>query len=347
MAFPDGIADFRSDTVSRPTPGMRRAMAEAEVGDDAYGEDPTTNALEEECAAALGKDAAVFVPSGSMGNLLAINCLTAPGQEVLCAESAHVRNFEWGAASAVSGVAFRTVPAPGGAITAGEVAAAVAESGRLRPPLGLLVWENTHNVSGGAVVPVDVMEATTPVARAGGLPVHLDGARLWNAVAASGVPAGRYAATADSVMFCFSKGLGAPVGSILCGDAALVAEARRRRKRFGGGMRQAGVLAAAAAVAFRDRERLGEDHARARHLAAGFAARFPEALDPDAFPTNMVLVDEEGLPVPAAAFQEALRAAGVLVGAIRAGVLRFCTHHDIDDEDVARVLAVADQMRAG
>ncbi len=346
MAFPDGTADFRSDTVTRPTPAMYRAMADAEVGDDVYGEDPTVNALEEECAAALGKEAAVFVPTGSMGNQIAINVLTRPGDEILCVERAHVREHEHGAASAVSGVGFRIVATPGGVITAADVAAAVDASGYHLPSISLLAWENTHNVSGGAVVPLDVMEETTTLAREHGLAVHLDGARLWNAVAASGVTGERYSAIADTVMFCFSKGLGAPIGSIVCGAADAIAEARGRRKRLGGGMRQVGVIAAAAAVGFRDRDRLVEDNEVARRLGLGLADRFPKAVDMDAVQSNMVVVAEPGLPVTVEQMRDTMARAGVLVGIIRPGLLRFVTHFDVDAGDVERVLAVADQIVA-
>ncbi len=344
MAFPDGTADFRSDTVTRPTQEMYEAMAAAPVGDDVYGEDPTVNELEEECAAALGKEASVFVPSGSMGNLLAINVQTRPGDDVLCVDWAHVRNYEHGAAAAVSGVGFRIVPTPGGVITAGDVARVLAESEHHLPPVRLLAWENTHNVSGGSVVPVETMESAGAVARDAGLAIHLDGARMWNAVAAAGVEGRRFAACADTVMFCFSKGLGAPIGSILCGPAGLIGEARRVRKRVGGGMRQVGVLAAAARVGFRDRERLADDHDLAARLGKELADRFPGAVDVESVVTNMVMVDEAGLPGSAAAFQEALAAAGVRVGFIKPGVLRFVTHRDVDGGDVDRVLAVADSI---
>ncbi len=344
MAFPDGTADFRSDTVTRPTAEMYAAMAAAPVGDDVYGEDPTVNELEEECAAALGKEAGVFVPTGSMGNLLAVNTQTRPGDDVLCVDWAHVRNYEHGAAAAISGVGFRIVPTPGGVITPADVARVVAESEHHLPPVRMLAWENTHNVSGGTVVPVETMEAASAVARDAGLAVHLDGARLWNAVAASGVDGRRFADCADTVMFCFSKGLGAPIGSILSGPAGLIGEARRVRKRVGGGMRQVGVLAAAARVGFRGRDRLADDHALATRLGRELAERFPKATDADAVETNMVMVDEVGLPAPAARFQESLAEAGVVVGFIKPGVLRFVTHRDVDGADVDRVLAVADRL---
>lgn len=318
-------------------------MADAVVGDDVYGEDPTVNRLEEQLAAILGKAGAVFVPTGTMGNQIALNHLTRPGQEVLCVAGAHVRNYERGAASAWSGVAFRTVDVADGTITPADVADATADSSL--PEVAALVWENTHNLSGGSVVPIDLMESTSVAARAAGLAVHLDGARLWNAAAATGIGEDRFAAAADTVMCCFSKGLGAPVGSVVAGDEAFAAAARAIRKRMGGGMRQVGVLAAAAEVALERRTRLHEDHALAAELAAGLAERFPDAVSPAA--TNMVMVDESGLGMPAERLLAALQRAGVKAGLMRPGVIRFCTHLNVDSGDVKRVLAVADEIGTG
>ena len=339
MAFPDGIADFRSDTVTRPTAAMRKAMAEAEVGDDVYSDDPTVNLLEEESAEAVGKEAAVFVPSGTMGNQLAVMTQTRPGDEVLCDEGAHVRNVERGAASALSGVAFRTVPAEGGRITPGDVEAAMALAGRFFPAIRLMVWENSHNLSGGRVVPKELMEATNEAARRHGLSIHLDGARIFNAALALGVPATELAAGADTVQFCFSKGLGAPIGSVLCGPADLIAEARHLRKRLGGGMRQVGVIAAPARIALAERARLVEDHALARSLAEAFAARYPGSVDLDTVETNIVNVDVAKLGVPYPEIADRLAAAGVLVNAPFGGIWRLVTHRDVDQADVDRLLA--------
>ncbi len=338
MAFADGTADFRSDTVTRPTPAMRDAMARAPVGDDVYGEDPTVNRLEEACAAALGKQSALFVPSGTMGNQLAIMLQTRPGEEVLCDEEAHLRSIERGAASALSGVAFRTVDADGGAITPGDVDAAMSAAGTFLPRIGLLTWENTHGGRGGRVVPIEIMEETSAAARRHRLSQHLDGARLWNATAASGIDAARYSAAVDTVAFCFSKGLGAPVGSILCGDSDAIGEARYLRKRLGGGMRQVGVIAAAAQVAFDDRARLVEDHQLASELAEQLAERFPGSVDPADVETNIVNVDASVLP-PIEALMERCSARGVVVSAPRLGVLRLVTHRDVDGNDVERLVA--------
>ncbi len=339
MAFPDGTADFRSDTVTRPTPQMRRAMAEAEVGDDVYGDDPTVNLLEEESAAVVGKEAAVFVPSGTMGNQLAVMSQTAPGEEVICDEGAHVRNVERGAASALSGVAFRTVPAEAGRITADQVDEAMVLAGRFFPRIRLLVWENSHNLSGGRVIPLQTMVDTNAAARRHGLAIHLDGARIFNAAIALGVSAADLAAGVDTVQFCFSKGLGAPIGSVLCGPADLIAEARYLRKRLGGGMRQVGVLAAPARVALAARERLVEDHELARYLAESLAERYPGSVDLDTVETNIVNVDVAALGVPYAEIADLLAAAGIKANAPFAGTWRLVTHRDVDRADVDRFLA--------
>ncbi|MCJ7725110.1 MAG: beta-eliminating lyase-related protein [Acidimicrobiia bacterium] len=343
MAFPDGIADFRSDTVTRPTEEMRRAMAAAEVGDDVYGEDPTVAALQEEAAAALGTEAALFVPSGTMGNQIAVNLHTRPGDEIVCNDWAHVRNHEHGAASWLSGVGFRSVPGDGGMVSVDQITAATEQSAYHLPGVSLLVWENSHNVSGGSVVPLAAMQAGTAAARRAGLAVHLDGARIFNAVAASGVAAAAFAAEADTVMFCLSKGLGAPVGSMLCGTADAMAAAQLVRKRLGGGMRQSGVIAAAGRIGLRDRDRLGDDHRLAVRLAALIEERLPgSVLQPPE--TNMVLVGGDVIPGGLDAFVAALGSEGVLTGYIRSGVLRFCTHRDVDGTDAERVAAVAAAM---
>ncbi len=319
-------------------------MAGAEVGDDVYGEDPTINALEEEVAGLLGKDAAVFTASGTMANQLALGTHTKPGDEVICVETAHVRNYEHGGASANFGVSFRVVPSPSGEMTLDSIKAATAGVDYHLPQLRLLAWENTHNVSGGTVVPQDMIRAGSDYARECGLAVHIDGARLWNAAAASGIAAAEIAAPADSVMFCFSKGLGAPVGSILAGAEGFIDEARHVRSRLGGGMRQAGVLAAAAKVALDGRSRVLDDHANAKRLATGLSERYPAAVDASAVTTNIVLARESGLPWPADRFVAELEKAGVRTAFITPGVIRFVTHHDVDEADVDRVLGVADTM---
>jgi threonine aldolase len=335
---PGRPADFRSDTVTRPTAALRRAMAEAEVGDDVYGEDPSVRALEQEVASVLGKPAALFVPTGSMGNQIAVSLQTSPGQEVAIGAEGHSFNWEMGGLAALCGVQARPLPTVRGCFDLDAVRATLRPGGGFQPACRLLVVENTANHNGGAVVPLEHLAALREIALARGARVHLDGARLWNASAASRVPVARYAATADTVMVCFSKGLGAPVGSALVGEQAVVARARDVRKRLGGGMRQAGVIAAPALLALRThRDRLVEDHARARRLAEGFA-RVPGAevlfLPVE---TNLVFVRTPG--IPSADVKEALARAGVLVGTSGRDTLRFATHLDVDDADVERALA--------
>jgi threonine aldolase len=342
MAFSDGIADFRSDTVTRPTEEMRRAMAAADVGDDVFSDDPTVNALEAESAEVVGKAAALFVPSGTMGNQLAIMTQTRPGDDVLCDPGIHSRNVERGAASALSGVAFRSVDAPDGRLKPGQIDEAMALAGFF-PRIRLMIWENTHNLSGGRVIPIAVMEEGCSAARRHSLSIHLDGARLFNAVAATAIPAERYAALTDTVQFCFSKGLGAPVGSVLCGPAEIISEARYLRKRLGGAMRQVGVVAAAARIALRDRDRLVEDHKLARLLVELLVGRIPEAVDPDKVESNMVQVRIDRLPFGFESWQHRLQAAGVKVLAPIGGVLRLVTHRDVDAGDVDRLLRALDE----
>ena len=339
MAFPDGIADFRSDTVTRPTSRMRRAMATAAVGDDVYRDDPTINALQEEAASVMGKEAALFTPTGTMGNQLAIMLQTRRGEEVLCDAGAHLRNVEAGAGSALSGVAFRPVDAPAGRINASDIDRAMELAGRMFPRIGLMVWENSHNLSGGRVVPVEVMTSANRAARRHGLSIHLDGARIFNAAVAAGLPPARFAEEVNTVQFCFSKGLGAPVGSILCGPADLIGEARYLRKRLGGGMRQAGVLAAPARVALSDWERLASDHRLAARMAGGLADRHPGAVDPEATETNMVIVKVGRLSGGWDRIRVRLREAGIRVNHPYAGSLRLVTHRDVNDADADRLLA--------
>ncbi len=339
MPFPDGTADFRSDTVTRPTREMLEAMASAPVGDDVYSDDPTINLLEEESAAVTGKEAGMYVPTGTMGNQLSIMAQTHPGEEVLAHEGSHVRSIEAGAPQALSGVGFRTVSGDGGRIEPEDVERAMALSGFF-PRIGLMVWENTHNLSGGRVIPIDVMEKTSEVARAHGLSIHVDGARIFNAVAASGVPADRYGAVADTLQFCFSKGLGAPVGSIVCGPAELIRELRYLRKRLGGGMRQAGVIAAAARVALAGRDRLIEDHALARRLGDAMAERYPGSLDASQVETNMVKLDFAALGIDWPDMKDRLDRAGIKVNPPIGGAWRIVTHRDVDSTDVERLLGV-------
>ncbi len=342
MPSPDGSVDLRSDTVTTPTPAMRRAMADAEVGDDVYGEDPTVNHLQELAAAMVGKEAALYVPSGTMGNQLALRLLARPGTEVLCPARCHIRQYEAAAAALNAGVQLRAVPDAGGAFPAAAVEHAAAGPTHHLPPLSLVTIENTHMPASGR--PLAVAEVTAVAAAAGrhGLALHCDGARIFNAAVALGVPAPELAAPAETVMFCLSKGLGAPVGSLLAGPAAVIEAARDERARLGGGMRQAGVIAAAGVVALQNMvERLAEDHLRARRLAEALAERFPDSLDPDGVQTNIVCADVAALPPD---LLERLAALGVRAGTIDQATVRFVTHKDVDDADLDRAIAALDKV---
>lgn len=336
--------DLRSDTVTRPTEAMRRAMAAAEVGDDEYGEDPTVRRLEEAAAEAVGKEAAVFVPSGVMGNQAAVMVHTRRGDEVIVEAEAHIYLNEVAGLARLSGVQARPIAGRGGFMPPEAIAAAIRPPGVMRfPRTGLLCLENTHNYAGGTVLDVAETRAMADVARARGIPVHLDGARIFNAAVALGVPAPELCAPADSVMFCLSKGLGAPVGSLVCGSAAFAAEARHARKALGGGMRQAGVLAAAGLIALSEgRGRLAEDHENARLLAEGLAGLPGLVVDPGAVQTNIVMARLAGSPplMSAPAFAQALAEAGVKCNAIGADRLRFVTHRDVSRADCHRALGV-------
>jgi len=336
-AMADTPIDLRSDTVTRPTEAMRRAMAEAEVGDDVYGEDPTVARLEALVAERAGHAAGLFVPSGTMGNQVALAVHAPRGSEAIVPERAHVYEYELGAMAVIAGLVPRFVPAPAGVPRPEDVRAAVTDSLHVAPS-GVVVLENTHNRAGGTVVPLEVARAVGDVARAAGLPYHLDGARAWNAAAALQVPVAEVCGPFDSVSLCLSKGLGAPVGSVLVGSAAFRRAAHRYRKLLGGGMRQAGVLAAAGIVAVETMsERLDEDHARARALGTGLG-RLPGVLvDLATVHTNMVYAQVDDATAAAAA----LAREGVLVNALGTRSLRFVTHADLADGDVDRALARA------
>ena len=337
-------SDFRSDTVTRPTPAMRRAMAEAEVGDDVLGDDPTVARLEEAFARLVGKEAAVFVPSGSMGNLVSIAAHARPGESVLVEEWGHSFNFEAGGASRFAGVMVRTLPSDRGLLDP-DLVRKWCQAGSLHTPrTALLVVENTHNFHGGRVTPLERMRALRAATADRGVRLHVDGARIWNACAASGTPPAAFAAQADSITACLSKGLAAPVGSVVAGTREFVEEARRARKTLGGGMRQSGVLAAAGLVALETmRERLVEDHRRARRLAEGLA-RLPRfRIDPGHFETNVLFVEWKG-EGPVARVVERLRERGVLTMAPDPARLRLLTHCDVDDQDVDRLLEEAARL---
>lgn len=332
------IADFRSDTMTRPTPAMRAAMAAAEVGDDVWGEDPTVQALERLGAEMLGKEAALFLPSGTMANQVAIHVHCRPGDELLCEERSHVFFYEGGSIARLSGTQTRTLVAADGFPSPAQVLAAVRADDPHFPRSRLLVLENTHNMAGGRVADAARMRALADAAHERGLLVHVDGARLANAAVALGCTMAELVAAADTTTLCLSKGLGAPVGSLLAGSAAFTAEARRARKAFGGGMRQAGVLAAAGLLALRDGPTLlAADHARAQRLAAGLAALPWARVDAAATATNIVMVD---LPnVTPTSLLVHLKSHGVLAAAAGPQRVRFVLHRDVDDQGVERCLA--------
>ena len=331
------MIDLRSDTVTRPTPAMRKAMADAAVGDDVLGDDPTVAALEEAVAEVLGKPAAVYMPSGTMTNQSAIRAHTEPGDEIIVEAEAHAYYYESGAPAALSGVMCRLVSGNRGIFTAGQLRAALRPANPHFPRTRLVCIENTHNRGGGSVWPVQTVAEVAQAAREAGLRLHLDGARLWNAAVAAGVPEHVYAACFDSVSVCFSKGLGAPVGSALAGEADFIARARRFRKQFGGGMRQAGIIAAGALYALRHhRRRLAEDHAHARRLAEALAGMAGIRLDPATVQTNIVVMQVTRGTAPEAS--AALRQAGVLVNATGPDTLRAVTHLDVSSADIDRAV---------
>src|SRR3954465_12987915 len=293
MAVPtEPFIDLRSDTVTKPTAEMRRAMAEAEVGDDVYGEDPTVNRLEQRAAEIFGREAALFLPSGTMGNQIAIKLHTQPGQEIICEDRAHILDWEMATLAAFSGCLVRVVPSEDGILAWEEIARRIRPKAPLFAQTGLISLENTHNMAGGTIYPQAVADEVCESAHERGLPVHLDGARIFNAAAALGKPVRDLTQRFDSIMFCLSKGLGAPVGSMLLGSGEFIAKARIMRKALGGGMRQAGVIAAAGLIALEKMPaRLGEDHANARVIAEGLAKIPGMRVDPKKVQTNIVVAE--------------------------------------------------------
>ncbi|RME06073.1 MAG: low-specificity L-threonine aldolase, partial [Anaerolineae bacterium] len=335
------IIDLRSDTVTHPTPAMREAMARAEVGDDVYGEDPTINRLQEMAAELTGQEAALFVPSGTMGNLAAILAHCQRGDEVILGHLAHTFLYEAGGMAALGGVHPHTIPnQPDGRLALADIEAAIRPDDAHHPITRLVTIENTHNRCGGAVLDEDYTQAVCELAHSRGLKVHIDGARIFNAAAALGIPAQRLTQMADSVTFCLSKGLCAPVGSLLCGSKEFIRRAHRIRKQLGGGMRQAGVLAAAGIVALEEiRPRLAEDHRRARALAEGLSAIPGIQIDTPQPASNMVYLTLSA-DVPLNAAQTAARLAehGIRVGTVGERRFRLVTHYWIDDAAVQRTV---------
>jgi len=334
------MIDLRSDTVTKPTPAMRRVMAEAEVGDDVYGEDPTVNRLQEKAAEITGTEAALFVPSGTMGNQVAIAVHTRPGQEVIVEATSHIYNVEMATMARFSGVQPRVVFGERGVFSAEQVRHAIRPKLYYLAQTGLVCLENTHNAAGGRIWPLSVARGILEVAHAHGIPVHLDGARIFNASVATSVPVSELVRGFDSVMFCLSKGLGCPVGSLLCGSREFIEEARRVRKALGGGMRQAGILAAAGLYALEHHvERLAEDHENARILAQGLSEIPCLSVTPPE--TNIVMVEILRGPT-AAELAERLKRRGVLVAPAGAGTearkLRLVTHLDVSRTDILRTI---------
>jgi len=326
--------DLRSDTVTRPTAAMRRAMASAEVGDDQYGEDPTVNGLEEEFAERVGKAAALYVPSGVMANQLALKVLTRPGDAVVAGASSHIAAYEDGAASANCGITLIGLDDTSGHLDLNAVTTAIQAASHHQPHVALVALEDTHMAAGGTVWAPAALAALCSRAEAGSVAVHLDGARLWHAEVASGLPMAHRAAGATTVMCCLSKGLGAPVGSLLAGPADLITAARVERHRMGGAMRQAGVIAAAGRVAMHEMvSRLERDHRRAARLADALRQRWPGSVDYGG--TNIVVLAHSDTP----AFLKHLERHGVLAGTIAPGRVRLVTHVDVDDVGIEQVLA--------
>lgn len=332
------LVELRSDTFTKPTPAMRRAMAEAEVGDDLWRDDPTAIALEEHCAALFGKEAGIFMPSGTMANEAAIRVLTRPGEAVIAEAASHIVQYEGGGPAALSGVLVRTVVAPEGRMDPADVGAVTDETNAHGARPTLLWIENTHNGRGGRIAPLENVRAVASVARDAGMRVFMDGARIFNASVACGVPVDAYAAEVDALTFAFSKGLGAPAGSLVVGGADFIADLRRARQLLGGGMRQVGVLCAAARVAIdTGAERLAEDHANARRLADGFAEALPGSVDPADVETNMVFASVGDRDVQAVV--GAMAGDGVRVAAVSGRRLRAVTHRDVDADGIERAIA--------
>jgi len=336
------LVDLRSDTVTRPDPAMRRAMAEAEVGDDVYGEDPSINALEEHVAQMFGHPAAMFVPTGTMGNQTAIRLLCPAGDELICDADAHIVSYEGGGAAQHGGLQTRTLVAERGLLTAEQLEPQLRFEGYHTVPTRALAVEQTHNRGGGAVYPLALLKEIRALTSSYGISLHCDGARIWNAKVASGVPFSEYGAIFDTLSVCLSKGLGAPVGSVVVmADEGMADAARDIRHQLGGAMRQAGVLAAAGQYALTHNiERLAEDHERAQTLATALAEVRPGLVDPKAVETNIVPLDLTVTSLDSATLAAHCRASGVLVSAVGPRRVRLVTHLDVDDEGIARALDV-------
>ena len=340
--------DLRSDTVTRPSAEMRSVMASAEVGDDVYGEDPTVNRLQERIARLLGKENALFVTSGTMGNQLSIKVHTQPGDELIAERDAHIFQYETGGAAFLSSVQVHTVHGERGILTAGRVREAIRPDIYYMPRTRLVCLENTHNRAGGTIYPLRVIEEIEALAREKKLKMHLDGARLWNACVATGIAPATYAGFFDSVSVCLSKGLGAPVGSVIAGSREFIDSARHYRKIFGGGMRQAGILAAAGLYALdHNIARLQEDHEKAKILAGALARAKGCTIDPNSVETNIVIADISRTGVGTSLIIEKLKEKGVLIGDAGSTRIRFVTHLDVSLEHVQTAARYIEEVFAG
>ena len=339
--------DLRSDTVTKPTPEMRRAMAEAEVGDDVYGEDPTVNKLERRAAEIFGREAGLFVPSGSMGNLIAMRVHARPGQEIICEERSHIYNYEMGSISALAACVPRPVRGENALLSWPVIRQAIRPKSYHRAQTGMVALENTHNIAGGVVMPLELTNDICNNAHEAGLIVHLDGARVFNAALALGTNVQSLTEKFDSVMFCVSKGLGAPVGSLLVGSAQFVDQARIQRKLLGGGMRQAGILAAAGLIALeKSPARLHEDHRNAKFLAEGLAAMHGVRLDANQVRTNIIVFDVSESGMTSGEISAKLKLMGVLANGVNDAEMRMVTHQDVDRTGCERALeAMAHVLR--
>ncbi len=335
------MIDLRSDTVTKPTPAMRRAMMEAEVGDDVYGEDPTVNRLEERAAEITGKEAALFVPTGTMGNAIAIKLHTEHGQEVISEARSHILDWELGMVAWFSGCVVRAIPTENGILSWPQIRGAIKTLSPFWAPTGMVAIENTHNMLGGNIYSLEAIGEIAREAHERGVKVHMDGARVFNAAVASGVPVRDIVAPVDTVMFCLSKGLGAPAGSILAGPAELMAKGRLYRKRLGGGMRQVGVLAAACLVAMEESPKLlACDHANARFLAEGLARIPGIQIAPESVATNIAVFDVSATGIAPGEIGARLKRRGVLMNPINERQMRAVTHYDVDRPACAQALEI-------
>ncbi|NWG04805.1 MAG: low-specificity L-threonine aldolase [Syntrophaceae bacterium] len=337
--------DLRSDTVTRPTPAMRQAMFEAEVGDDVFGEDPTVNTLQEKVAGLLRKEAALFVPSGTMANQISIKSHTQPGDEVIIESSSHSYNFEGGAGAALSGIQFHCLKGARGILDPSQIEEAIRPDDHHFPVTKLVCLENTHNRGGGTIYPLEKMAEIYRIAQSKGLFVHLDGARLWNASIATGIHPHEYAQWADSVSVCLSKGLGAPIGSLVAGTKSFIHRVHRFRKMFGGGMRQVGLMAAAGIYALDHHlERLKEDHQNAKRLAVGLKELKGISIEPKHVETNIVIFDITETGMTGAQVAEATKKEGILIHAFSKTQIRLVTHLDVSDGDIEEALKAFEKI---